>query len=394
MRKYALTTTALILLVFWPTLAQDFNGSVQPPAPQRINTGFEERYLHALIKSGRDLEDQGLYVESLDATTVFADHRSNVKFNPASVIKIATSFAALDKLGAEYRFETAFEAAGEIQKKTKTLNGDLVLSTTGDPTLTTAHMNALIKQVVRAGVTKVTGNLVVTGPFTYASYETTPQAIKKLEALLKRQGVRITKQPAKRASRTGKVLGTPHVSESLQRIVWEQNAHSVNRTAERLGEAIGGPNAVHQFLVRGIGIPESEVKVVRTSGLNENRITARGTVQLLRHLVLWLNFNNLLPQDVLPVAGIDAGTLARRFTTIDYRGSVIGKTGTLPVTGGGVSTLAGFVYTRERGVLLFAIFNTKGNVNTFRKLQDNLIKDLIEESGGAELSASLHRSSN
>ena len=393
MKKYAFTTTALILLVFWPTLAQDFNGSVQPPTPQRINTGFEQRYLQALAKSGRDLEDQGLYVESLDATTVFADHRSNVKFNPASVIKIATSFAALDKLGAEYRFETAFEASGELQKKTKTLNGDLVLSSTGDPTLTTVHLNAMIKQVIRAGVTKVTGSLIVTGPFTYASYETTPRAIKKLEALLKRQGIRIMK-PSKRVPRTGTVLGTPHLSESLQRIVWEQNAHSDNRIAERLGEAIGGPSAVRQFLVRGIGIPEGEVTVVRTSGLNENRITAKGTVQLLRHLVLWLNFNNLLPQDVLPVAGVDAGTLRGRFTTVDYAGSVIGKTGTLPATDGGVSTLAGFAYTRDRGVLLFAIFNTKGNVNSFRRLQDSLIKDLIEECGGAELSASLHKSSN
>ena len=110
--------------------------------------------------------------------------------------------------------------------------------------------------------------------------------------------------------------------------------------------------------------------------------------------MLWLNFNNMLPQDVLPVAGIDSGTLRARFTAEDYRGSVIGKTGTLPATDGGVSTLAGFIYTRERGVLLFAIFNTQGNVNTFRKLQDSLIKDLISECGGAELSASLHRSSN
>ena len=99
--------------------------------------------------------------------------------------------------------------------------------------------------------------------------------------------------------------------------------------------------AVRQFLVRGVGIPESEVTISRASGLDENRITAYGTVQLLRHLVLWLNFNNLLPQDVLPVAGIDEGTLQRRFTTVDYRGSVIGKTGTLPATDGGVSTLAG-----------------------------------------------------
>jgi len=74
--------------------------------------------------------------------------------------------------------------------------------------------------------------------------------------------------------------------------------------------------------------------------------------------------------------------------------AVIGKTGTLPATDGGVSTLAGFIYTRERGVLLFAIFNTQGNVNTFRKLQDSLIKDLISECGGAELSASLHKPGN
>jgi D-alanyl-D-alanine carboxypeptidase/D-alanyl-D-alanine-endopeptidase (penicillin-binding protein 4) len=151
---------------------------------------------------------------------------------------------------------------------------------------------------------------------------------------------------------------------------------------------------VKRFLVTEVGIPEKEIFIERTSGLEDNRITPQGTVQLLRHLVLWLNFNNLLPQDVLPVAGVDFGTLARRFTNADYQGSVIGKTGTLPATDGGVSTLAGFAFTRERGVLLFAIFNTHGNVSTFRRLQDTLIKDMIREAGGAELSVSLRKASN
>jgi len=393
MRKYAVTTSALILLIFWPTMAQDFAPPVQRSAQERIHTQFEETYLHQLARSGRDLDDQGLYVESLDGSAVLADHRSNVGFNPASVIKIATSFAALDRLGPDYHFETTFEAAGEIQKKTRTLNGDLVLASTGDPLLSTLDVSRMIQKVIQSGVTKVTGSLVVTGPFTYASYLTTDRAIKKLETQLRKQGVRISK-PTKRAAKSGIVLATHLEKSSLRDIVWEQNAHSVNRTAERLGEAIGGPWAVRQFLVRGVGIPESEVSISRTSGLEKNRITPYGTVQLLRHLVLWLNFNNLLPQDVMPVAGMDEGTLQRRFTTVDYRGSVIGKTGTLPATDGGVSTLAGLVYTRDRGVLLFAIFNTKGNVNTFRKFQDKLIKDLITESGGAELSASLHKSSN
>jgi D-alanyl-D-alanine carboxypeptidase len=251
----------------------------------------------------------------------------------------------------------------------------------------------MIQQVIRSGVTRVKGGLVVTGPFTYASYFTTEASIKKVEALLKRQGVRISGK-TKRVAAHGTILSTPHLSRSLKEIVWEQNAYSVNKTAERLGAAIGGPTAVRQFLIREVGIPEKEIFIKRTSGLEDNRITPQGTVQLLRHLVLWLNFNNMLPQDVLPVAGQDVGTLRTRFTNVDYRGSVIGKTGTLPATDGGISTLAGFVYTRERGVLLFAIFNTQGNVNTFRKLQDGLIRDLIEECGGAELSASLHKSSN
>ena len=392
MKKYVATTIALILLLFWPTMAQDFGSPVEPPNPERIHSEFEQRYLDQLSKRGRNLDSQGLYVESLDGSLVLADHHADVGFNPASVIKIATSFAALEKLGAEYHFETAFAAAGTINKKTRTLEGDLVLLSTGDPVLTNLDVNRMILQVIKAGVARVNGSLVVTGPFTYSSYQQTSTAIKRLENLLRKQGVRVTK-PTRRASANGKVLAS-HLSPSLQEIIYEQNAHSVNQTAERLGEAIGGPEGVRKFLIHGVGIPEDEIYIERTSGLNRNRITPHGTVQLLRYFVLWLNFNNMLPQDVLPVAGIDAGTLRSRFTTVDYRGSVIGKTGTLPATDGGVSTLAGFVYTRDRGVLLFAIFNTHGDVNVYRRLQDGLIKDIIEESGGAELSASSRKSSN
>jgi D-alanyl-D-alanine carboxypeptidase/D-alanyl-D-alanine-endopeptidase (penicillin-binding protein 4) len=387
-------TSSLILLVFWPTMAQEISAPVQAATPERIHSGFESNYLDTLSRMGRHLEDQGLYIESLDGSMILADHQSAVGFNPASVIKIATSFAALDKLGPEYRFETSFQAAGEIKAKTKTLEGDLVLAATGDPLLTTADMNRMIRDVIRKhGIARVTGNLVVTGRFTYASYQTTATATKRLEALLKKQGIRLDKK-SKRVASSGKLLGEPHLSPALREIVFEQNAHSDNRIADRLGEAIGGPKAVRAFLMNGVGIPEGDLLISHASGLGENMITPQGTVKLLRHLVLWLNFNNLLPQDVLPVAGSDPGTLHRRFTTVDYRGSVIGKTGTLPATGGGVSTLAGFVFTRDRGVLLFAIFNTHGDVNTFRRLQDRLIMDLIQESGGAELSATLRRSGN
>ena len=97
----------------------------------------------------------------------------------------------------------------------------------------------------------------------------------------------------------------------------------------------------------------------------------------------------------MPIAGIDDGTLKRRFTSVDYRGAIIGKTGTLPGTDGGVSTLAGIAYTRDRGPLLFAIFNTHGPVNTYRRMQDTLLEDLILEFGGAPaMNGSTRRTAN
>jgi len=72
----------------------------------------------------------------------------------------------------------------------------------------------------------------------------------------------------------------------------------------------------------------------------------------------------------------------------------VGKTGTLPATDGGVSALAGIIYTKLRGPILFAIFNTQGSVALYRQLQDNLVKELIVESGGAQPSASMRRSAN
>jgi D-alanyl-D-alanine carboxypeptidase/D-alanyl-D-alanine-endopeptidase (penicillin-binding protein 4) len=235
--------------------------------------------------------------------------------------------------------------------------------------------------------------VVVSGTFTYGTFLTVDRAVKALPVALRRAGIQVSGSP-----KTGEVRGSllvSHLSNSLRNILFYQNAHSSNPVAERLGEALGGPRAVEQFLIEQIRIPKDEIFISRTSGLEFNRITPRGTVQLLRELIYWLNLNDMEPQDILPVAGIDVGTLQRRFTSVEYRGGIIGKTGTLPGTDGGVSTLAGILYTRDRGPVLFAIFNTKGSVATYRRLQDTFVKALIMECGGIPtVNASLHRLSN
>jgi D-alanyl-D-alanine carboxypeptidase len=389
MKKYFFTICFIFLLIN--------RAYAQETAPRneaiRLASVSETNYLNQLALRGFNLETQGLLIESLDGHKVYAELNSNVGFNPASVIKVATSFAALAKFSPDYHFETAFYTDGVINKKTRTLDGNLILQCSGDPVLTTLDVARLVRDVARAGIVKVTGSLVVTGPFTYSFYNTTDKATKALALTMRRSGVKIGSIEIGGAPRGTKI--TSHVSESLRDILFYQNAHSVNQIAERLGEAVGGPKGIERFLVKDLGIAANDVSITHTSGLEFNRITPRATVMMFRELVFWLNLNNMQQQDVLPVAGVDAGTLKRRFTGEEYRGGVIGKTGTLPGTDGGISTLAGIVYTRDHGPVLFAIFNTKGSVATYRKLQDDFLKGFIAESGGIpDTSASLHRLNN
>jgi len=164
-----------MLLIFWPIQAQEIAHS-GPPAenhvvtPERFTTISETNYMNELALRGFHLDTQGLLVESLDGSTVFGELNSNVGFNPASVTKVATSFAALSKFGPEYHFETAFYAAGPINTNTRTLTGDLILHSSGDPLLNATDLSRLARQVVAAGISRVTGNLIVTGPFTYNAF--------------------------------------------------------------------------------------------------------------------------------------------------------------------------------------------------------------------------------
>ena len=387
--KYLISTTSIMLLLLWPIQAQETSNASEDhvSVTERFSTTAETKYLTKLALKGFRPEAQGLLIESIDGSTIYADHQSNIAFNPASVIKLATSFTALQKFGPDYQFETAFYAAGDIDKKTHTLKGDLILQATGDPVLTTADVNKLVRDAIRAGIKRVNGNLVVCGPFTYASYSKTADGTKHLASVVKKMGIRVSGTTSFRAvsglGMRGNMLSS-HSSAYLREILFRQNAHSVNLTAERVGEAVGGPKGVEAFLTGSVGIPQAEISISRTSGLDYNRITPRSTVHLLQVMMQWLSQRNMEPEDIMPVAGIDAGTLQSRFKSADYRGAVVGKTGTLPSTDGGVSTLAGILYTRDRGPILFAIFNTRGSVKAYRQLQDSLLQELIEESGGPQ----------
>src|ERR1051325_1259093 len=116
MMKYLLSTTCTILFLLYPIHAQQTGIATESPArastPIRLPMVSAANYLNRLALKGYNLETQGLLIESLDGHTVFADLNSDVGFNPASVTKVATSFAALAKFSPEYHFETSFYTDG------------------------------------------------------------------------------------------------------------------------------------------------------------------------------------------------------------------------------------------------------------------------------------------
>jgi D-alanyl-D-alanine carboxypeptidase/D-alanyl-D-alanine-endopeptidase (penicillin-binding protein 4) len=300
-------------------------------------------------------------------------------------MKLATSFAALARFGPDHRYRTNFLADGRIDPSARKLEGDLVVEGASDPMFSLQDAQEVASALGGLGISRVSGALRIAGDFYYfatgySSNLSRETSAAKLRGVLTQAGIRIDGETVF-GEKSGTLL-VSHYSDQLSRIILYQNAMSSNAVAEVVGESVGGPPAIRKFLKSSLELRDSELYVGRASGLEFNRITPRAALRVLRGLLAVLRRYSLKPEEVMPVAGIDSGTLSDRFNGEAVRGSVVAKTGTLVSMDNGVSTLVGIAYTKERGPLLFAIFNSAGNVNDYRRLQDEFLNHLIEEEGG------------
>jgi D-alanyl-D-alanine carboxypeptidase/D-alanyl-D-alanine-endopeptidase (penicillin-binding protein 4) len=352
---------------------------------------FEE-YKEDLHRRGNDLEMQGVVLERLDGEAILAEHNADIAFNPASVMKLATSLVALVNFGPDHRYRTNFLADGAINTATRKLEGDLVVEGGADPMFSMEDAQEVASELSKRGIGQVTGALRIAGPFYYYARGYTSNlsretSANKLKTAFERAGIRISGSPVFGEASGALILS--HDSDPLKELLLYQNAYSSNAVAEVIGESVGGPYAVQEFLVEQLGIRESDIYVGHTSGLDFNRITPRASLRVLRGLIKTCESFGMKLEDVMPVAGIDSGTLRARLARDDVRGAVVAKTGTLVSFDNGVSTLVGVANTK-RGPVLFAIFNSIGSVFGYRKLQDEFLGEIIEESGGAQPVARAH----
>ncbi len=84
-------------------------------------------------------------------------------FNPASVMKLVTTFAALELLGPDYRWKTEAYLGGTLQGGV--LHGDLVLKGGGDPKITVEQWQTFMTALRARGLDAVDGDLVLDRTF-------------------------------------------------------------------------------------------------------------------------------------------------------------------------------------------------------------------------------------
>jgi D-alanyl-D-alanine carboxypeptidase/D-alanyl-D-alanine-endopeptidase (penicillin-binding protein 4) len=88
--------------------------------------------------------------------TVF---NADVSVNPASTMKLLTTFAALELLGPSYQWKTEFYSDGQL--KDGVLTGNLYLKGGGDPKLNMEKLWLMLRDLRSNGVRQVTGDLVL-----------------------------------------------------------------------------------------------------------------------------------------------------------------------------------------------------------------------------------------
>ena len=359
------------------------------------------------------------HVESLDGS-VIDSRRADEPINPASIVKLATTLWALETLGPDHRFETAFVARGEIDPETGVLDGDLIVVGGGDPDFHRENAFLVARALNDLGLKTVRGDLRVDARF-WIGWESgsshrldDPAARSRLmasrlrSALDRRRWDRATQRAWRERAARRQLPATPpprvevlgdhgpldraaegrtlvlHRSKPLAVVLRRFNCYS-NNDIERVVELRSSPADLAGWLVERWGLPARSVTLETASGLGASRLTPRQIVRLLRELRTTCERLGLDLASVLPVAGCDPGTLHMfpRLNEGKYAASLVGKTGTLPYTDDGVSVLAGVARTAQGEVLFSVAMPRAGRkLHWARSQEEAWLLDLIAAHGG------------
>lgn len=113
----------------------------------------------ALNQAGVPLEQVAVVVQAVDSEQASLLHNPDKSLNPASLMKLITSNAALDLLGPNYRWKTDVYYDGKLNQGV--LTGNLIIKGYGDPNFNSADFWRLLSSVKQAGIQEIKGDLIL-----------------------------------------------------------------------------------------------------------------------------------------------------------------------------------------------------------------------------------------
>lgn len=139
------SVSAFLLILLWS-------------APVRAD-GLPEPVRTVLDEAGIPYESVGVFVQDVADNAPLVDFNADEAKNPASVMKLVTTAAALHTLGPDYRWHTLAYAGGPLNGER--LEGDLILKGFGDPLLNTEAFWTFLRRLRERGLRHITGDLVI-----------------------------------------------------------------------------------------------------------------------------------------------------------------------------------------------------------------------------------------
>ncbi len=101
----------------------------------------------------------GIFVQPVEGTQPALAYGEDRSMNPASVMKLLTTFAGLELLGPAYNWKTEIYANGQVADGV--LKGDLIIKGYGDPELTIERFWLMLRELRQRGVRDIRGDLVL-----------------------------------------------------------------------------------------------------------------------------------------------------------------------------------------------------------------------------------------
>ena len=121
--------------------------------------GLPPNVLGALKAAQIPAASVAVVVQPVDAGKPLVAHNAAQAMNPASVMKLVTTYAALDLLGPAWTWKTT--AWTEAAAVDGILSGNLYLKGSGDPRFAIEHLASLLRQLQARGIRHIAGDVVL-----------------------------------------------------------------------------------------------------------------------------------------------------------------------------------------------------------------------------------------